>query len=245
MSSEERRIPVVKIRRKNIVLEPSNYEDEMNSTFLKPTNIIANGSNLEPCSALVVNSSFSMAKEITLALTLRMPACSIMYAPTLQLARWILQRRKVDLVVSSGILPDGNVAGLVSTFEKMETPPDLVVVGNLSEKHAERLQGSGYAINTVRQLGDVTTAPLIGKNFTQPVPLQSKLKELGADLRNDLNNPLQAIVAMVFVAQSQVNANPSTFQALEAIERAAKGMAAVVNKLEDKIRDVVLPVAAA
>lgn len=245
MDSATRSVPVVNIKRKNIVLEPSNQSDEMRLIASKPAPNVSELPNTEVCSALVVNSSYTMAKEITLALTLRMPACAIMYAPTLQLARWILQRRKVDLVVSSGILPDGNVSALVPTFEKMETPPDLVVVGNLSEKSAERLENSGYLFNTVRHLGDIKQTKLGGKPNAEPQVLQSKIKELGADLRNDLNNPLQAIVAMVFVAQSANQVNPSTIQALEAIDRAAKGMAAVVNKLEEKIRGAVLPSVAA
>jgi signal transduction histidine kinase len=58
-------------------------------------------------------------------------------------------------------------------------------------------------------------------------------------LRNDLNNPLQEIVAMAFVATSSEGLSPVAEEALSAIQRAATNMATVVNSLEDKIRSVV------
>ena len=44
---------------------------------------------------------------------------------------------------------------------------------------------------------------------------------------------------MVFVARSSGSAQPSTHQALEAIDRAAQGMAKVVWGIEQKIQQVV------
>lgn len=202
------------------------------------------------CTALVINSSHEMAKEITLALTLEMPNCSIMYAPTIQLARWILFRRKIDLVVSSAILPDGNIALLSKTLERLESPPDIVVVGSARLKNRAILEGSSYLLNVTRKvkteqntpirLTDVVVETQLNANpqsSSNELPL--KIRRLGADLRNDLNNPLQEIVAMVFVAQAGQSAAPATLQALEAIDRAAKGLAKVVKGLEEKILEAV------
>jgi hypothetical protein len=103
---------------------------------------------------------------------------------------------------------------------------------------ARALQDSTYAVSALRRKdGTAQSAD------AEPLPTSAgkgdtKICELGADLRNDLNNPLQEIVAMVFVAQSTQNAdmNPSTRTALDAIDLAAKNMAQVVNELEEKIR---------
>jgi len=232
--------PAVIFTRKTVIIDGN---DGAESTFPIGKTRSQNDVSQMPgeCTALVVNSSYSMAKEITLALTLEMPSCSIMYAPSLQLARWILKRRKVNLVVSSSILPDGNVSALVPIFESMETPPDLVVVGNVSQPAEENLTKSGYRVNCIRHLGDVRRSAFFNKHSTTAYSLTGKVKELGADIRNDLNNPLQAIVAMVFVAQAGGQASPTTLQALDAIDRAARGMATVVNKLEAKIREAVIP----
>jgi signal transduction histidine kinase len=68
--------------------------------------------------------------------------------------------------------------------------------------------------------------------------LDRALSELGADIRNDLNNPLQEIVAMAFVAQAAGELSPVAEQALDAIENAAMNLSQVVNALEGKIRGV-------
>jgi signal transduction histidine kinase len=76
--------------------------------------------------------------------------------------------------------------------------------------------------------------------FTEEEPdITQTISNLGADIRNDLNNPLQEIVALAFVAHSSQGLSPSAEQALSAIQAAASNMATVVNKLEDKIRGAV------
>ncbi|MBN8548380.1 MAG: hypothetical protein J0M12_03575 [Deltaproteobacteria bacterium] len=192
---------------------------------------------------LVVNSSQDMAKEITLQLTLSIPGCSIMYAPSIELARWILSRRRVNLVVSSPLLPDGSIERLKSSLEKMAEPADLVVVGNLNARSANIFTDSSYQCTALRRINSVTPAakpvgPII--NRRAPASLKKDIQTLGADIRNDLNNPLQEIVAMVFVARTGADASPASGCALDAIEKAAKNMSKVVNALEDKIRDVVV-----
>jgi hypothetical protein len=69
--------------------------------------------------------------------------------------------------------------------------------------------------------------------------IQSKISESGANLRNDLTNPRQEIVAMAFVAHTSQGLSPMAEEALSAIQRAAGNMADVVSRLEDKIRVVV------
>lgn len=191
----------------------------------------------DECTALVVNSSHQTAKEITFGLTLKMPNCSIMYAPSLQLAKWILVRRQVDLIVSDGILPDGCVTGLLPELEKAAHRPDLVVVGNISLSAAEKLRESGYHFTSLRHMGEVASA-LTRESVAAK---DEKVKELGKDIRNDLNNPLQEIVAMVFVAQASGGASTPALQALDAIDRAAKNMSVKIRGLEDRIRKVVEP----
>lgn len=200
----------------------------------------------EECTVLVVNSSYDMAKEITMQITLSMPHCSIMYAPTLEIAKLILLRRRIHLVVASSLMPDGGILGIRSTLARLQSPPDMIVVGALSTQNSEMLARSGYQLVSARRVGSIISSR---KGTTpEPTPVvrqKDPIKVLGADIRNDLNNPLQAIVAMVFVAKSATagalseEASPATAQALEAIDRAAQGMAKVVNGLEEKIRQVV------
>jgi len=207
----------------------------------------------EKFTVLVINSSHEMAKEITLQLTLGIPGCAIMYAPTIELAKWILRRRKIKIVVSSPVLFDGGINRLKDTLESLESPPEVVVVGNMNIHNAELFSKSRYEFSSYRRIGAAKTehqdpkpiqAPIIQRknplSSSKPAPkrLDTTIKLLGADIRNDLNNPLQEIVAMVFVAQ---NASQSalTEQALTAIDAAAKNMAHVVNALEEKIRGAV------
>lgn len=204
---------------------------------------IRNESFEQEFTVLVVNSSQEMAKEITLQLTLSIPGCSIMYAPTIEVARWILSRRRVNLVVSSPILPDGSIERLKSALEKMEQPADLVVVGNLNARSADLLSNSSYQCTALRRINSVTPAakpvePIINRPTNRA--LKKNIQNLGADIRNDLNNPLQEIVAMVFVARTGAESSPASDCALDAIEKAAKNMSKLVNALEDKIRDVVV-----
>ena len=186
-----------------------------------------------------------MAQEITMELALRIPGCSIMYAPSSELATWILKRRALDLVVSSPILPDGGIAKLRETLERIKRPPALLVVGELRADVVAALNGSVYKCTALKRYpsGSVRTAPKTEAGKAErPPKIQRAIANLGADIRNDLNNPLQEIVAMVFVAQAAGDSqSASTDQALSAIDRAAKNMAEVVSKLEDKIRNAVEP----
>ena len=227
---------VAKVKRRSIFLvnpvseaakEPFSEPRIMRQTQEIPAERLA-----PECYVLVVNSSQEMAKEITLQLSLSIPGCSIIYAPSVQLASIILRRRMVDLIVSSPLLPDGPVSNLRAALEELETPPDLIVVGDSNSHYYELLKHSRYHYVTQRKVRDgIKKSPILeeGRLFDKAV------KDLGADIRNDLNNPLQEIVAMVFIARDG-RANSNTKQALDAIDTAAKNMASIVNSLEEKIR---------
>lgn len=207
-------------------------------TTKSDTSINANNSNtnenqLPPeCYVLVINSSQEMAKEITLQLSLSIPGCSIIYAPSIQLASLIIKRRTIDLVVSSPLLPDGPVTNLNSILGSLESPPDLIVVGDSKSRYQDLLKNSNYNYITQRKVKANSSSQEL-KNSSNNI--DQAVKSLGADIRNDLNNPLQEIVAMVFIARNG-KATCNTKQALDAIDNAAKNMATIVNSLEDKIR---------
>ena len=223
----------IAFRRRNVVLGSSTTASEQEiipQALSIPTNESVD------FTALVVNSSHDMAKEITLQLTLSIPGCSIVYAPTIELAAWILRRRKIDLVVSSAVLPDGGVAKLKPVLDKVAQAPNLVVVGDLSVQNAEILGGGEYEFRAVRKFSKIERPT----RATPKLPaIQTTIRTLGADIRNDLNNPLQEIVAMIFVAQANTKNESTTEQALAAIDRAAKNMASVVGGLEGKILQAV------
>ena len=204
----------------------------------KPTDVLIKKTD---STVLVINSSHEMAKEITLQLTLKIPGCSITYAPTLELARYVLGRKKIDLIVSSPLLPDGSIIKLKDLLESMECPPDLLVVGNINVQNAENLSKMGYEYVTFKKLAtpqrrEQERLPIIHHKRR----VDESIKTLGADIRNDLNNPLQEIVAMVFVAKA-TGESLMTSQALEAIDKAAQNLASIVSGLEDKIRGFVAP----
>ena len=186
---------------------------------------------------LVINSCQKMAKEITLELMQSFVGAAITYAPTFTLAKLILNKRNFDVIVSSSRMPDGRVQTLQETLNSKENPPALVVIGDAKSAKGEMLGVSGYLFSSLRKIDQaairqnirVETASNLQK---APDPIQN----LGADLRNDLNNPLQEIVAMVYVARSQAASADVTQEALEAITRATKNLSSVVKGIEQKIR---------
>ncbi|MCO6431266.1 MAG: hypothetical protein J5J00_10435 [Deltaproteobacteria bacterium] len=199
-------------------------------------------STLRETSVLIANASQHMAKEMTIQLGLSLPGCSLIYAPTVEMARLILKRRSVDLIVSSPILPDGSIEGLRAQLEKLDPPPDLIVIGEKSSLDRRLLQRSVYSFSGIERLSGKkdsaaprkATEPASGRSVSKG-ELQGKVKSIGADLRNDLNNPLQEIVAMVFVAKAGGIKSETTELALNAIDKAAQNMAQVVGSLERKI----------
>lgn len=177
---------------------------------------------------LVLNASKEMAKEITYELSCSMPHCSLMYAPTIDLAALLLKRHKIELVIASPILADGNIARLCDTLEELCNPPSVVIVGKTTLKDAEKLERT-------HTLSHTRIAP------KAPTAFDTTIKSLGAELRDRLNNPLQEIVAMAFVAKASGKESAAVEKALEAIGNAAKSMSQLVNKLEDNIRQVIEP----
>lgn len=198
-------------------------------------------SNNEPlvsqtgATVLVINASQDIAQEITLELSRTLPGCSILFAPTLQLALWMLKRRSIDIILSSATLPDGPLSKLHETLERLPTSPELVILSDLTTTRSELGSYPGYRFVELRRVPTQKTRI----SATTDTPQTKQLSSLGADLRNDLNNPLQEIVAMAFVATSSAGLSPIAEEALSAIQRAATNMATVVNSLEDKIRQAV------
>jgi hypothetical protein len=181
---------------------------------------------------LVINASQDMAQEITIELSRTLPGSSILFAPTLHLALWILKRRQIDIILSSATLPDGPLAKLHESLELMQPPPELVILSDLTTTRSELGSHPGYRFVELRRVNS-------RQPFATPQVGQRNIASLGADLRNDLNNPLQEIVAMAFVAHASQGLSPTAEQALTAIQKAAANMASVVNNLEDKIRSAV------
>jgi signal transduction histidine kinase len=153
----------------------------------------------------------------------------------MNLALWILKRRCIDLILTSAVLPDGPLPRLHEFLEQMSPPPELVVLSDISASRAELGSHPGYRFVELRRLS-TQNRELTPQN--QP-DITATISSLGADIRNDLNNPLQEIVALAFVAHSSQGLSPSAEQALSAIQAAASNMATVVNNLEDKIRGAV------
>ncbi|MCB0353033.1 MAG: hypothetical protein KDD64_05885 [Bdellovibrionales bacterium] len=220
--------------------EKRSREQQCSVVQQKQTSVVTVPVESEACSVLVINSGRDMAREITHQLTMALPGCSMTFAPSFELARWILRRRTIDLIVSSPILPDGGIEQLQSELNTMECPPDLVVVGEVTNSGAQALGELGYQFAKLKKLGSGGMAQAVNFDVNNGGDLREKVKELGADIRNDLNNPLQEIVAMVFVAQAAGQAAPMTNKALTAIDQAAKNMANYVNRLEQKIEKVVV-----
>lgn len=183
---------------------------------------------------LVINASQDTAREITLELSRTLPGCSILFAPTLQLALWILKRRTIDIILSSATLPDGHLSKLHESLEVMSPPPELVILSDLTTTRADLGSHPGYRFVELRRVQ--SNKPYAAASAEGG---STQIRSLGADLRNDLNNPLQEIVAMAFVATTSAGLSPVAEEALSAIQRAAANMSTVVNSLEDKIRSVV------
>lgn len=192
----------------------------------KPTSLMSPiKSQVADYNVLVINSSAAMAKEITLAITTKMPLCSIMYAPGVEVAVWLLKKRRIDVVVSSPMLPDGGVEKLVPVCEALSPAPDLVIVGAPESEQMRIINKFGRAHDAHKYFDSNPRAPK-----------EDPFKKIGADLRNDLNNPLQQIVAMIYVAKAGKEVSPITVEALEAIDKATRGLAETVQGLEDRLR---------
>lgn len=213
------------IKRRFLVLN-SIKENEGDKATQKPATTDYN--------VLVINSSAAMAKEITLAITLKMPLCSIMYAPGVEVAGWLLKKRRIDVVVSSPMLPDGGIEKLIPVCELLNPSPDLVIVGSPEPEQLRIINRFGrthQASSYFEPKPQAEALPKINR------PVVDIAKRVGADIRNDINNPLQEIVAMIYVAKTGKEVSPITVEALEAIDKATKGIAATVQGIEERLRD--------
>ena len=207
--------------------------------FLSPTHNKSLESDKSEINVLVINSCQEMAKEINLELMRTFVGAAITYAPTFTLARMMLSRKNFDLVVSSSRMPDGRVQSLQETLNAKATPPQLVVIGDAKSSKGEMLGISGYLFSSLRKIQQPEITRHIRSVSSKPKDeqrIEDPIQNLGADLRNDLNNPLQEIVAMAYVAKSQVTESGVSKEALDAITRAATNLSSVVKGIEQKIR---------
>jgi hypothetical protein len=184
---------------------------------------------------LVVNDSQEMAKEITMQLLLELPGSAITFAPSLATAKVISAKRKFDLIVASDILPDGSVETLAEYLAERKDPPDLLIVGQGSPHSGRTALGSTRAYQAVAGRSSAR------RNLpeTQLLEVDGNIETLGADIRNDLNNPLMEIVAMAYVARASGELSEETARALMAIDRVAHKMADYICGIEKQIRRVV------
>lgn len=155
----------------------------------------------------------------------------ILFAPTLGVAEWLLLKRPVSLVISTAHLPDGELKDLKKLLYRMIDIPSLIVLGSHDDVAQE------IAVAQRRK-----APPLVHRKMHKldaPALTQS-IKVLGADLRNDLNNPLQEIVTMIYVAKmGGVDASVAR-EALAAIEKAASQMASVVGSFEGRMHSSIV-----
>lgn len=155
----------------------------------------------------------------------------ILFAPTLGVAEWLLLKREVSIVISTAILADGQLKDLKKLLYRMAEIPSLIVIGSSEDVSQE--------LSVIKKRA---TPPYVHRKPHQldtPAVTQT-IKVLGADLRNDLNNPLQEIVTMVYVAKMGSPDASAANEALGAIERAANQMATVVKSFEGKMESSIL-----
>lgn len=175
---------------------------------------------------LVLNSNRDMANEIASQLASDVDDCTIVYAPTLETAKILLKKRKIDLIVSSPMLPDGHITRLQPVLETISSPPDVVVFADREKRGLELFESSRYQFISVRQV--------ISRDDSD------SYSDTSREIRDALNNPLQEIVALVYVAHS-TSCTKTTSQALDAIEQAAQKMAGIVWGLEERLyRNIVV-----
>lgn len=216
----------VKFQRRNFVLRAGPLKNTPQSSAPHRAEQLrieqASPSKARKRSVLVINSSRKVASAIKEELESSIPHSKIYFAPTFTSAASLLRRRPIDLIVSSSVLPDGSVDSLDDVLLELSEVPSVIVIresfGEGGHTIGEKLLG------TLRLLDEEAAS-------------QELLSELGADLRNDLNNPLQEIVAMVFVAKAGNSGMMDS--ALGAIQNAADNMARVVSDIEERIRSAV------
>lgn len=220
--------------RRRVVLQTERKEDYFENSELVRKPILDN--QTKP-SVLVVNSSNVMAGAITKQLSITCPDCTLLYSPSLALAGWMLKKRKINLIIANEVLPDGGIDKLKTIVSGLEDPPDILVVGRSVHRSVLALTGAGYHMVKRKKLE--IAASDINYSYKNPdkdtISLKNRLTSLGADLRNDLNNPLQEIVTMAYIAKQDSLSNTMTEEAIFAIEKAANQLAGTVSGLEQRI----------
>ena len=184
-------------------------------------------------SVLVLNANRQMANEISARLAEHVDDCSMVYAPTLELAKLLLKKGDIDLVVSSPILPDGHITKLQPILESLQNPPDVLIFADSEKKSIRLFESTNYHFLSIKQVNS-EAEPLTVEKCVKLSDETDALSHISADIRDALNNPLQEIVSLIFVARS-APASFSTERALDAIEAAAQNMATMVWGIEDRL----------
>jgi hypothetical protein len=174
-----------------------------------------------PFKILLINSCQKLAKDISTELSSKIPAANITFAPTITLAKIILNKIHFDIVVSSSFLPDGSCRLIEAFINSQERKSLFFIIKNVSD-----VDGLISKLDLPSQI--------------EKHGLEHMIQDLGADIRNDINNPLQEIVSMLYVAKSENLSPEVASQALDAIGKAAGNLSSVVKQLEGKIRGVVV-----
>ncbi len=172
---------------------------------------------------LIINNSSALAFHLKFELEHLLPGCEMVFTPTIEAAAIMLKSEDFSVVIAEASV---NKKDLTFQLEQCVAPPNLILVGS---EEAEIL---GLAHSVIFELASVRAI--------KPLPhVEDPVQTVGNDLRNDLNNPLQAILASVYVAKHLDAASEEAALALDAISHAASQMASTVRGLESRIRRAV------
>jgi hypothetical protein len=182
---------------------------------------------------LVVNGDSVLASQVMVQLKQLGSSVIPLFVPSLKAAQLMLRRSSFDLIIGSAMLPDGPLTGLEQDLQKVKNPPPVIVVDTIEEA-AEVPLDQEYRFAKLRHIKrslyqhDIEISQSL---LTHDRYIDSVLHEVSTDLRDKLNNPLQEIVAMVYVARNAPSETALVHSALQAIERAAQEMNGAVHSV--------------
>jgi hypothetical protein len=78
---------------------------------------------------------------------------------------------------------------------------------------------------------DLIPLDLLGEPANDDNLIKTSIRRIGAALRHNINNPLQEILALTHVVQ----AGASSDEAIDALQRAATGLAQRVSRIEEEM----------
>jgi hypothetical protein len=204
------------------------------STNTKDLKTLPNPNKSSNRTVLVLNNDARIAEAVTVQLLRLDPQISIIYAPTLTSAKVFLKGCPVSLIITEETLPDGSAYLLRSTLEESGQEPQLIILSqahNFSGLPFEAV--SPYRFARVQLIGSTHS---YNRGLTEASSNQCPTKthisalkrQIRAELKDSVNNPLQEILAMVYVARNCSETNALLNEALKAIETAAEKIASEV-----------------